>query len=104
MNRRLSYLAAFLLLVIVSLDAIQGALFFVVDWRRVPAPLQPTSSSVAGTFTVRILRAVAALIAIRRPENPIGWLMLSTGIFENWRGRDGNDPSVDIAKDADQRF
>jgi hypothetical protein len=22
----------------------------------------------------------------------------------NWRGRDGNDPSVDIAKDADQRF
>jgi hypothetical protein len=23
---------------------------------------------------------------------------------ENWRGRDGNDPSVDIAKDADQRF
>ena len=20
--------------------------------------------------------------------------------FENWRGRDGNDPSVDIAKDA----
>ncbi len=24
--------------------------------------------------------------------------------FRNWRGRDGNDPSVDIAKDADQRF
>ena len=24
--------------------------------------------------------------------------------FEKWRGRDGNDPSVDIAKDADQRF
>ena len=24
--------------------------------------------------------------------------------FMNWRGRDGNDPSVDIAKDADQRF
>ena len=22
----------------------------------------------------------------------------------DWRGRDGNDPSVDIAKDADQRF
>jgi hypothetical protein len=21
-----------------------------------------------------------------------------------WRGRDGNDPSVDIVKDADQRF
>jgi hypothetical protein len=27
------------------------------------------------------------------------WLEL-----KNWRGRDGNDPSVDIAKDADQRF
>ena len=25
-------------------------------------------------------------------------------VFEKWRGRDGNDPSVDIAKDADQRF
>src|ERR1700738_1919132 len=24
--------------------------------------------------------------------------------IKNWRGRDGNDPSVDIAKDADQRF
>jgi hypothetical protein len=24
--------------------------------------------------------------------------------FRVWRGRDGNDPSVDIAKDADQRF
>jgi hypothetical protein len=24
--------------------------------------------------------------------------------FTCWRGRDGNDPSVDIAKDADQRF
>jgi hypothetical protein len=24
--------------------------------------------------------------------------------FKDWRGRDGNDPSVDIAKDADQRF
>jgi hypothetical protein len=27
-----------------------------------------------------------------------------TGRIRNWRGRDGNDPSVDIAKDADQRF
>jgi len=25
-------------------------------------------------------------------------------VFKNWRGHDGNDPSVDIAKDADQRF
>ncbi len=24
--------------------------------------------------------------------------------FENWRGRDGNDPSFDIAKDAERRF
>jgi hypothetical protein len=28
----------------------------------------------------------------------------STPPIQNWRGRDGNDPSVDIAKDADQRF
>jgi hypothetical protein len=25
-------------------------------------------------------------------------------VFGNWRRRDGNDPSVDIAKDANQRF
>jgi hypothetical protein len=25
-------------------------------------------------------------------------------VLEKWRGRDGNDQSVDIAKDADQRF
>jgi len=25
-------------------------------------------------------------------------------VSTNWRGRDWNDPSVDIAKDADQRF
>jgi hypothetical protein len=24
--------------------------------------------------------------------------------IQNWRGRDGNDPSVDIAKDADHWF
>ena len=29
---------------------------------------------------------------------------LERSILKNWRGRDGNDPSVDIAKDADQRF
>ena len=35
--------------------------------------------------------------------------MVSRGLKDRWlnskwRGRDGNDPSVDIAKDADQRF
>jgi hypothetical protein len=28
----------------------------------------------------------------------------TAGLVQRWRGRDGNDPSVDIAKDADQRF
>jgi hypothetical protein len=27
-----------------------------------------------------------------------------TGLIQKWRGRDGNDASVDIAKDDDQRF
>jgi len=27
-----------------------------------------------------------------------------TALIQNWRGRDGNDPSGDIAKDAAQRF
>src|SRR5207245_483272 len=28
----------------------------------------------------------------------------TTPPIQDWRGRDGNDPSVDIANDADQRF
>ncbi len=32
-----------------------------------------------------------------------GWSLVLFRIY-SWRGRDGNDPSVDIAKDADQRF
>jgi len=28
----------------------------------------------------------------------------TTPPIQDWRGRDGNDPYVDIAKDADQRF
>jgi hypothetical protein len=32
-------------------------------------------------------------------------ILLDSRLFKkNWRGRDGTDPSVDIAKDADQRF
>ena len=27
-----------------------------------------------------------------------------TGLIQDWRGRDGNDPSADIAKDAGRRF
>jgi signal transduction histidine kinase len=81
LKARSAYLAGFVLLVIVALDVTKVVLVFAVDWRRVPAALQPTSSVVPGSITVLILGAVAALIAIRRPENPIGWLMLGAGIF-----------------------
>jgi len=29
---------------------------------------------------------------------------LNSGRIQDWRGRDGNDPSADIAKDAGRRF
>jgi len=44
------------------------------------------STGVRRTFELQSVRAAA-------PD--------ATGQIQNWRGRDGNDPSVDIGKDAD---
>jgi hypothetical protein len=54
----------------------------------------------AGTFLLVLL-----LPRVRRPvtherERPAGAMLPQ----EEWRGRDGNDPSGNIAKDAAQRF
>ncbi len=52
-------------------------------------------------------------LPVRRPprSRPSGTSPLRIGVqddilsqFKSWRGRDGNDPSFDIAKDAERRF
>jgi signal transduction histidine kinase len=67
----------FLILVMASVDAL---LTFTVNWNRVPQALRPSSSTVAGVVTVQIVAAVGTLIAIRRPRNVMGWLLLATGL------------------------
>ena len=53
---------------------------------------------------------VPSVMPSERPFARITTAVSSDGHFRRhwpnwkWRGRDGNDPSVDIAKDADQRF
>ena len=49
-----------------------------------------------------VLRRDALLNGIQRRVVP--QVLTMAAQIRNWRGRDGNDPSVDIAKDADQRF
>jgi len=46
------------------------------DWHAVPRALQPDSSLPAGVVTAVVTSSVGALIAIRRPKNVIGWLLL----------------------------
>jgi hypothetical protein len=49
----------------------------------------------------------AVRTAARPAARPLSVTDASSAVTDRirkWRGRDGNDPSVDIAKDADQRF
>jgi hypothetical protein len=44
------------------------------------------------------------LIRLRECAQPPTLANPVTRQIQNWRGRNGNDPSVDIAKDADHRL
>jgi signal transduction histidine kinase len=67
-----------------SLTGIAGAVFFaLVDWHRVPAALQPNASDLANAFPVLIASAVGGLVAIRRPNNIMGWLLLLICLTSN---------------------
>src|SRR5438445_8389092 len=67
-------------------------------------------TSGIGLATARLFAEEGALVFILgRRQKELDEAVDSIGRdvrvkFENWRGRDGNDPSLDIAKDADQRF
>lgn len=66
--------------VVVLLAAIQLVLSFAVDWHRVPPDFQPTSASFTGAITLMTVTSVGALIAVRRPGNRVGWLVIAIGI------------------------
>ena len=68
-----------------------------MDLREV-ASVEPLSLSVERELLAAVRRGDEAA-RLKLTE-----LNLSEVVFKNCRGRDGNDPSVDIAKDADQRF
>ena len=67
-------------LLVVLLAAIQLVLSFAVDWHRVPPDFRPTSASFAGAITLMTVTSVGALIAVRRPGNRVGWLVIAIGI------------------------
>jgi len=76
-----SLLAALVLwLLVVVLAATQIILSFAVDWHRVPAAFQPNSASYAGGITIITVTSVGALIAVRRPGNRVGWLLITVGL------------------------
>jgi signal transduction histidine kinase len=80
MRSKSFYLATALwLLVLLSSAGIVVAIF-AVDWRRVPHGLGPTADMIPAAFTVVIAASVGWLIAVRRPNNLIGWFMLSAAL------------------------
>ncbi|TME46621.1 MAG: sensor histidine kinase [Chloroflexi bacterium] len=77
MKSRSFYVASGLWVLIVLLAIIQSAGTLAVDWHPVPDALRPNGSTVAGAVTVVVMATVGWLIAVRRPRNLVGWLMLS---------------------------
>ncbi|HEY9289407.1 MAG TPA: sensor histidine kinase [Candidatus Dormibacteraeota bacterium] len=67
-------------LLVVLLAAIQLLVSFAVDWHRVPSAFQPNSASFAGGITLMTVTSVGALIALRRPGNRVGWLVIAIGM------------------------
>ncbi len=65
---------------LLGLLAIVLGIFQLVLVLLLKAAYQPSTSARAGVITVVVLSSVGALIAIRQPKNPIGWLMLSIAI------------------------
>ncbi|MEO7804144.1 MAG: histidine kinase [Actinomycetota bacterium] len=61
------------------------AFVFLVLGRHTPSP--PGTFGFRGFSAIFALSfaAVGALIALRRPENPIGWIFLVTGVMSGWQ-------------------
>ena len=71
--------------------------------------MPPSDAFTASTFPSGEHCAVSHAVGMsvrspRRLPRVASAAYKTAGLIQNWRGRDGNDPSVDIAKDADQRF
>jgi signal transduction histidine kinase len=65
---------------VVVLAALQIIFTVLLDWRRVPEAFRPNSASLAGAIALLTMSSVGALIAVRRPGNRVGWLLLTVGL------------------------
>lgn len=72
--------APLLLLLAAGLAVTSYGLIVFGNWQRVPDAFQPTNASLAGGVAVLTFASVGALIAIRRPGNRVGWLLLSIAL------------------------
>lgn len=45
---------------------------------RLSVPVSDAASTVASTLMLALFAALGALVASRRPHNPVGWLLLTT--------------------------
>src|SRR2546421_5094986 len=80
LKSRSFYAASAVWLLVVLLAIAQSAATVAVDWHRVPDALRPNSSTVPGAITVLAMTTVGWLVAVRRPRNLVGWLMLSIAL------------------------
>jgi signal transduction histidine kinase len=65
-----------------ALGIADDVLFAQIDWHRVAASLQG-SPAIATSISTLIASVVGVLIAIQRPRNIMGWLLLSISITAN---------------------
>src|SRR5467141_617631 len=80
MKARSVYVASAVWTLILLLAIAQVAATVAIDWHRVPDALRPNSTTVPGAVTVLIMATVGWLVAVRKPRNLVGWLMLSVAV------------------------
>ena len=80
MTRRAAGRLAWTLAAVASVLAVGGLVFTILNWSTLPgSALDPVFETV---FSLGLLAfpTVGALVASRRPENPIGWIFCAVGI------------------------
>jgi signal transduction histidine kinase len=73
-------LAGFLWLLVFVLAVVEAVGYIAVDWHKVPRAIGIDSSTIVGAVTVVVMSTVGWLVAVRRPGNIVGWLMLSIAV------------------------
>jgi signal transduction histidine kinase len=82
MRPRSFYVATGLWFLVLALAVVQWIWMATTNWNSVPSSIRPdTTGNYFGLFTVLIMSSVAWLIAVRRPENKVGWLMMAIAVL-----------------------